>query len=93
MKDFKVGDIVGCLPSSNRVYSITCENNNFVGRVVRIGARTRDNMQFIQLKAIKSNSYIPVGHLYDVEAQYFFVMDNDYTLSRLKKRKEGEEGN
>lgn len=80
---FNVGDIVGCLPSSDNNYCITCKRNDYVGRVVDVGD------DWCELETIEGGTYNPSrkGEKYTVDSQHFYLLGNQYTLSKLREEK------
>lgn len=82
MNNFGIGDIVGCKPSSNGCYNITCERNGYIGRVVNVSECGSE----LTLRTVYSKRSSLTRQDYSVDKDYFYILGNEYTLSKLKKK-------
>ena len=62
---FKVGDIIVGTEKSNYKYTVTCKDNGFVGKVIKV------DLLDIKVEVIKSNYSGDIGQTFWVNSIYF----------------------
>lgn len=82
MNKFRVGDIVGCKPSSNYNYNITTQANNYIGRVIEADVTS----DIITLRTVSSDRTGLTRKEFAVDSNHFYLLGNEYTLSKMRKK-------